>query len=513
MEIRITGPGDASFTFSLVESALVGRAVGCDLRLDDPQVSKRHARIWLEGARAWIEDLGSRNGTWIDGRRVEGPAPIPPDARLCVGPFSLEVCASEKGDAAEDPVELRRALIEEVIAALDPRRLEIENLPEEELRRRTDEAIARILAEAREAIPPSITVESLHREILDEVLGLGPLEALLADDSITEVMVNGPARIYVEREGRLELSPRVFSSERALLGAIERIAARVGRRIDEASPIVDARLPDGSRVCAIIPPLALCGPCLTIRKFRHDRLGLDDLVRRGTLSEPMRRFLELAVRARRNVVISGGTGSGKTTLLNALTEFFSEGERILTVEDAAELQIRKPHWVRLEARPPNMEGKGAVTIRDLVRASLRMRPDRIVVGECRGGEALDMLQAMNTGHDGSLTTVHANSPRDAIARMETLCLMAGMDLPSRAIREQIASAVHLVVQTARLPDGRRRVLSIAEVTGMEGERVTLQEIFVWDGGHRAVGFVPAFCERMREHGEDLDLSIFQPGGG
>lgn len=312
MEIRITGPGDASFTFSLVESALVGRAVGCDLRLDDPQVSKRHARIWLEGARAWIEDLGSRNGTWIDGRRVEGPAPIPPDARLCVGPFSLEVCASEKGDAAEDPVELRRALIEEVIAALDPRRLEIENLPEEELRRRTDEAIARILAEAREAIPPSITVESLHREILDEVLGLGPLEALLADDSITEVMVNGPARIYVEREGRLELSPRVFSSERALLGAIERIAARVGRRIDEASPIVDARLPDGSRVCAIIPPLALCGPCLTIRKFRHDRLGLDDLVRRGTLSEPMRRFLELAVRARRNVVISGGTGSGKT---------------------------------------------------------------------------------------------------------------------------------------------------------------------------------------------------------
>lgn len=510
MELRICGPEKTSFTLPLDDEAIVGRAVESDVRLDDPQVSKRHARIWRAGEETWIEDLASRNGTWIGGQRIEAPAVLEPGVEAAIGPFTLSVVRTEaEGDGAA----LRRELLEEVIDALDPRRLEIENLGEEELRRRTDEAIARILENASGRFPPSIALEGLRREILDEVLGLGPLEALLADETVTEVMVNGPSQIYVEREGRLSLSPRVFSSERALLAVIERIAARVGRRIDEASPMVDARLPDGSRVCAIIPPLSLVGPCLTIRKFRNERLGLDDLVRLGTLSEPMRRFLELAVRARRNLVISGGTGSGKTTLLNGLTELFSEGERILTVEDAAELQIRKPHWVRLEARPPNMEGRGAITIRDLVRASLRMRPDRIVVGECRGGEALDMLQAMNTGHDGSLTTVHANSPRDAIARLETLCLMAGMDLPSRAIREQIASAVHLVVQTARLADGRRRITSIAEVTGMEGERVTLQEIFVWDGGHRASGFVPSFCEHMRERGEGFDAAIFRTEGG
>lgn len=510
--IVVHGPDYPTRRFELRDELRVGRTEENEVALPNPQVSKRHARLWREGEGVWVEDLGSRNGTWLGARRIDERTFLPAGqgAALRIGPFELSL--SPPHEPETDAPALRRALIEEVIAALDLRRLEIENLPEEELRHRTEEAIDRILESSREAgkLPASFSLRELRREIADEVLGLGPLEALLADDTISEVMVNGPEQIYVEREGRLSPSPRTFSSERALLSVIERIAARVGRRIDESSPMVDARLADGSRVCAVIPPLALTGPCLTIRKFRKERLGLDELVERGTLDAAMRDFLAIAVRARKNIVISGGTGTGKTTLLNVLTEMISEEERILTVEDAAELQIRKPHWVRLEARPPNLEGRGAVTIRDLVRTSLRLRPDRIVIGECRGGEALDMLQAMNTGHDGSLTTVHANSPRDAIARLETLCLMAGMDLPARAIREQIASAVHLIVQIGRFPDGRRRITSIAEVTGMEGEKLTLQEIFLWDRGHRPSGFVPRFLEEMREAGEVFDPQIFRP---
>jgi len=325
----------------------------------------------------------------------------------------------------------------------------------------------------------------------------------------------------VERKGRIELTDRTFLDDKSVLAVIERIVSPLGRRIDESQPYVDARLRDGSRVNAVIHPLSLIGPCLTIRKFSKIPLTADDFVRLGTWTEGMRDFLKACVEARKNIIVSGGTGSGKTTLLNVLSSFLPETERIITIEDAAELQLKQDHVVSLEARPPNIEGKGAVTIRDLVRNALRMRPDRIVVGECRGGEALDMLQAMNTGHDGSLTTVHANTPRDVISRMETLVLMSGMDLPIRAIREQITSAVDVIIHEARLSDGSRRVVNVTEVVGSEGERTTMQDIFVFEqkgvspegkviGRFMPTGAVPTFLEDLRARGVAIDLSLFDP---
>ena len=362
--------------------------------------------------------------------------------------------------------------------------------------------------------------QRLFRDVQDDVLGHGPLQRLLDDPSVTEVMVNGPDMVYVEQNGKLTRASCHFASEEHLRRVIERIVSRVGRRIDESSPLVDARLPDGSRVNAVIPPLAFSGSSLTIRKFAKDPFQVSDLIGFGTLTVEMAELLQACVAARLNVIVSGGTGTGKTTLLNVLSSFIPDGERIVTIEDAVELQLQQEHVVRLESRPANIEGKGEVSIRDLVRNSLRMRPDRIVVGEVRGGESLDMLQAMNTGHDGSLSTVHANSPRDAIARLETLVLMAGMDLPLRAIREQIASAVDVIVQLTRLRDGTRRVTAVTEVQGMEGQTVTLQDAFLFDysagldaggkflGKPVPTGVRPRFTDRFTELGITLSPRVF-----
>ena len=361
-------------------------------------------------------------------------------------------------------------------------------------------------------------------DICDEILGLGPIEPLLKDESITEVMINGPKKIFVERKGKLQLTNVQFHDDAHLMTIIERIVSPLGRRIDEASPLVDARLADGSRVNAIVPPLSLIGPCVTIRKFTKNPLSIDNLVGFGTLSEEMAEFLEACVKARLNIMVSGGTGSGKTTTLNVLSSFIPDRERIVTIEDAAELRLQQQHVVTLESRPANLEGKGAITIRDLVRNALRMRPDRIIVGEVRSGEALDMLQAMNTGHDGSLTTGHANSPRDILSRLETMVMMAGMELPVRAIREQIASALDLIIQQSRIQDGSRKITYITEVQKMEGDTIVLQDLFTYVqtginesgksvGYYEASGLQPMFLQKFRMNGVELPKSFMNQVNG
>jgi pilus assembly protein CpaF len=409
-----------------------------------------------------------------------------------------------------------------LIEALDLRRLDLDAMASEELWRKVELTVRQIVTKMDQTgeIDAHVDREELVTDVLNEALGLGPLEIYLADESVSEIMVNSPTQVYVEREGKLMRVDKAFSSPEAVLGVIERIVAPLGRHIDESSPLVDARLPDGSRVNAIIPPLALKGPCITIRKFKRDLLSSDNLIDFGTLTPQMAEFLDTCVKVRRNIVISGGTGSGKTTLLNILSSYIPERERIVTIEDAAELQLPQDNVVSLEARPANIEGKGQITIRDLVRNSLRMRPDRIVVGECRGGEALDMLQAMNTGHDGSLTTLHANAPRDALSRLETMVLMSGMELPVRAIREQIASAVNLIIQQTRFADGTRRVTAISEISGMEMEVITMQDIFTFkqegfDGEGKvlgrfvATGFVPKFYDDLQRRGIPVNMDIFR----
>jgi pilus assembly protein CpaF len=409
---------------------------------------------------------------------------------------------------------------QKLMNAMDLRRTDVESMNDAHLTETVKTLIHGILEEIDPELPPNLDRAKLAREVLNEAVGLGPLEDFLADDSITEIMVNHYDDIYYESRGKLYKSEVTFSSNDAVLSVIERIVSPLGRRIDESSPMVDGRLKDGSRINAIIPPLAIKGPCLTIRKFSKKNMTDRDLINHGSISANIVEFLRTAVANRKNIIISGGTGSGKTTFLNVLSSFIPHSDRIVTVEDSAELRLDQPHVVSLEARPPNMEGKGAVVIRDLVKNCLRMRPDRIVVGECRGGEALDMLQAMNTGHDGSLTTVHANNPRDLISRLEVMVMMAGMDLPEKAILEQIASAVHVVIQQSRFSDGTRKITHVTEITGMESGVVQMQDIFLYKqkgldgegkvvGSFRATGRVPEFYEDLKQRGLDVDLSLFK----
>lgn len=417
-------------------------------------------------------------------------------------------------------MEWTKFIHKELMKQLDLRRLHLDELTPDQVRDQLSGLLEKIIVGIRGKLPSAIDSTKLLKIVLDETVGLGALEELLADKDVTEIMVNCHDDIYVERAGRLEKSEVTFSSPDAVMSTIERIVSPLGRRIDESSPMVDARLQDGSRVNAVIPPLALRGPCITIRKFPEHKLVDKDLLRFGTLNEAMVSFIRICVEQRMNIVVSGGTGSGKTTLLNILSNYIPLDERVITVEDAAELKLVQPHVIALEARPANMEGKGQVTIRELVKNCLRMRPDRIVVGECRGGEALDMLQAMNTGHDGSLTTGHANTPRDMLRRLEVMVLMAGMDLPVMAIREQVASAVDIIIQQNRFSDGSRRITSITEVSGMEGDVVQLAEIFRYQrkgfdsdgkiiGEFKATGLVPKFYEILREQGVDIDMGIFK----
>lgn len=545
------------------EEVSIGRASKNDLVLAAPNVSSSHAVLRVEDVggvrRLLLTDTGSSNGTFIEEVRIPQnvPTPVNEGTRIVMGSFVIGVelrdgkapTASDAKAAAsaassvtgsgsrpatapnaakesryEQEIRIQRQIHDMLIQRLDLRRKDIAALSENELRQRARAVIEQVLVDIRWELPEGLDRELLIKHVLDEALGLGPLEELLADEDCSEIMVNSYKQIYAERKGRLDLTDLRFSSEQSVLAAIERIIAPIGRRVDEASPLVDARLKDGSRVNAVIRPLALQGPCITIRKFAKTPLTIDDLVRFGSMSRGMADFLKLAVESRLNIVISGGTGSGKTTLLNVIASFIPSGQRVITVEDAAELRLPQDHVVSFETRPPNLEGKGAITIRDLVRNALRMRPDRIIVGECRGAEALDMLQAMNTGHDGSMTTGHANSPADMIRRLETMVLTAGLDLPVRAIREQIGSAVHLIVQQTRFSCGTRKVIAISEVMGLDPDEGTLilQDVFLFrqdgygadgkvKGVHQATGFVPRFFRKLQERGLSVDASVFSPG--
>ena len=558
-------------------SYFIGSAPGCNIQIDFPGVSRRHALLSIQDGMATVKDLRSDTGTYVNGVPCDGVVQLEADSMVQIGQCVMRVSRGAAPRPAEpqpvpqpeapvvpqqparpaprqasptlqqvsvsappappppepeqpkvDPLaavrlQVKEQIQKELISRLDLKRLTVSGVDQDGLKKQAGEKIHEIVEEVRKngRLPRGIDPERLEKEIYDEALRLGPLEDLIADESVTEIMVNGPHQVYVERGGRLTLTDQQFLDDASVMAVIERIIAPLGRRCDESQPYVDARLADGSRVNAIIPPLALSGPTITIRKFSKKKLTPEDFVRFGTWTHNAAEFMKACVLMRKNIVVAGGTGSGKTTLLNLLSGYIPPTDRIVTVEDAAELRLVQPHVVRLEARPPNIEGRGAVTIRDLVKNCLRMRPDRIIVGECRGGEALDMLQAMNTGHDGSLTTVHANSPRDVIARLETMVLMSGMELPSRAIREQIASAVDVIIHESRMSDGSRKVVAISEVVGLEGNQIVMQDIFSFKqsgidekgrvvGEFKPTGAVPTFYENLASRGIGLDTAMFDP---
>jgi len=465
----------------------------------------------LKGLDATEADQQHR-GNGSGGPRADGPS------TTAAPPATRSLPKAEVTEQVDPLAELKQRAQQALFARLGSR-LYDSSLSDEQLQSFVRQELTEVIEAERTPLSPDER-KRLTEEVTDDVLGYGPIQPFLDDPTVTEIMVNSDDGIYVERSGRLQHTTARFLSEDHLRRVIERIVSQVGRRIDESSPMVDARLPDGSRVNAIIPPLAVDGPTLTIRKFAADPYQVGDLISFGTMTPEIATLMDACVRGRLNILVSGGTGTGKTTLLNVLSSYIPEDERIVTIEDAVELQLHQEHVVRLEARPPNIEGKGQVAIRELVRNSLRMRPDRIIVGETRGGEALDMLQAMNTGHDGSLSTVHANSPRDAISRLETMVLMAGMELPVRAIREQIAAAVDLIVQITRLRDGSRRITHVTEVHGMEGQVVTLQDVFLFDysdgldedgrfrGKQRPTGIRPRFTDRLEQYGIPIPPIVF-----
>jgi pilus assembly protein CpaF len=523
----------------------IGRAPESGLFLSGWRVSRVHACIDRVDQGYRISDAGSLTGLWVNGERVTEFGPLRNGDQISIAGHrirideelshdEIESCprfADQTDDtvpsgfspqlnplADDDAFIWRRRLHQKLIAEIERRRRDIRQLTDDQLREESRELLEQILASETD-IPDSIERLKLIEDVIDEAIGLGPLQALMADDSVSEIMVNGTRAIHVEKAGQLFATDLRFSSDAAIRAVIDRIVTPIGRHVDESSPMVDARLDNGSRVNAVIPPIAIQGPSITIRRFNRRLLRPDELIAFGSLSSDMLAFLRLCVEERFNLLISGGTGSGKTTLLNLLSGFIPDHERVVTIEDAAELRLSQPNQVAMEARPANIEGKGRVSIRDLVRNALRMRPDRIVIGECRGGEALDMLQAMNTGHEGSLTTIHANSARDAVSRLEVMTLMAGVELPAIAVREQIASAIQVVVHQARCSDGARRVLEISEITGVEGGRILMQPIFQLNhrrsGGSSSepsfvcAGNVPNFFEKLLDRGRAIDLTPFK----
>ena len=542
---------------------MIGRSNEADIALPDKKVSRKHAVLSGNSSDSiFIEDMNSRTGTRVNGIPVSSKTRLAPGDVIQIGETELIVeqvddipstppstetgtqsnrlvapppathglpvygSAGREDDGlySEAMLKLARRIQNRVLELLNIGNFSALEMTNSEIRPKVEDTLDRILREVRHEIPVQVKLDEFRQILLDDLIGLGPLSPLLRDTAISEIMINGPENIFVESRGLLYRTPARFNSESHLQSIIQRIVEPLGRHIDAASPMVDARLEDGSRVNAVIPPLALDGSLVTIRKFPANKLTDEDLIRFGSLTRPMAAFLREAVRARRNILVSGGTGSGKTTLLNILSQFIPEKERIITVEDSAELKLSHENLCRLEARPANVEGQGRITIRALVINPLRMRPDRIIVGECRGAEALDMLQAMNTGHDGSMTTCHANNPRDALSRLENMVMMAGFELPSSAIREQIASAIHLIVQQTRMPDGSRKIVKISEVTGREGSMILLQDIFTFEqegfdekfhviGHHTATGNIPRFVEELRQAGDlELDMSVFVPEG-
>ena len=532
----------------------LGRLESSDIVLNDMAVSRRHATIFSNGGECFIEDNASTAGTWINGEKILGRRKISNSDKIKIGSFEITVSMPERGQPVagriiplpenapqnsssrmplydvQTSTEMYSDIMLELARTVQSRVLEILNMSgtsankisAEAMKPKVEDALEQILREIRHRIPSGIQIEKFRAVLMDDLIGFGPLSPLLRDPDISEIMINGPDNIFIESKGIQYRTAVRFNGESHLQSIIQRIVEPLGRHIDAASPMVDARLDDGSRVNAVIPPLSLDGSLVTIRKFASKKLTDDDLIKFGSLNRPMALFLKEAVRSRQNILVSGGTGSGKTTLLNILSQFIPEKERVITVEDSAELKLSHENLCRLEARPANIEGQGRVTIRDLVINTLRMRPDRIIVGECRGAEALDMLQAMNTGHDGSMTTCHANNPRDALSRLENMVMMAGFELPSSAIREQIASAINLIVQQTRRPDGSRKIVKITEVCGRENNTILLQDIFSYEqegydenfkvvGRHTATGNIPRFIEELRQSGDlKLDMSVFVP---